>query len=237
MAADADGARAFYTQLFDWTVREISMGEMGMYFIFQKGGADCGAMYQRTADMASIPPFWMSYVRVDDADASTEKAKSLGGSVHNGPFDVPGQGRMSVLQDPQGAAFAIWQPKGHEGVMVRDEAGTLCWNELQVRDAEKAKTFYAALFPWTLKESPEYTEFHIGEQAIGGMIQSKAPDFVPSSWMPYFAVEDCDAAVAKSESLGGQTHAPSFDVPNVGRMAVLADPQGAHFAVIKLTLS
>ena len=237
MAADAKGARDYYSQLFNWTVNEIPMGEMGTYYIFQKDGADSAAMFERTPDMAGVPPFWMSYIAVEDADAATEKAKGLGAAVHKAPFDVFDNGRMAVLADPQGAAFSVWQPKSTPGVGIRDEADTLCWNELQVRDAEKAKTFYASLFPWKLKESSEYTEFHIGDQAIGGMIQSKAPDFVPSFWMPYFAVEDCDAAVTKSESLGGQTFAPAFDVPNVGRMAVLGDPQGAHFAVIKLTLS
>lgn len=236
MAAEAEGARAFYSQLFDWDVREISMGEMGTYYIFQKNGADAAAMYQRMPDMANVPPFWMSYVRVDDTDASTEKAKSLGGTVHNGPMDVPGQGRMTVLADPQGAAFAIWQPKGHEGIGVRDEAGTLCWNELQVRDAGAAKQFYPALFPWRMKESPDYTEWHIGDQAVGGMIAAKAPEHVPSFWMPYFAVDDCDAAAAKAQSLGGRVYAPPFDVPNVGRMAVLGDSQGAHFAIIKLMM-
>ncbi len=235
-AADAAGARSFYTQLFDWTVNEIPMGEMGSYYIFQKNGADTGAMYQRMPDMANVPPFWMSYIRVDDADASTEKAKSLGATIYNGPMDVPGQGRMTVLADPQGATFAIWQPTGHEGIGVRDEAGSLCWNELQVRDAEAAKKFYPALFPWRMKETPEYTEWHLGDQAVGGMTVAKAPEHVPSFWLPYFAVDDCDATVAKAQSLGAHVYAPAFDVPNVGRMAVLGDPQRAHFAVIQLML-
>ncbi len=236
MSSDAAGARAFYTQLFGWSVNEISMGEMGMYYIFQKSGADCAAMFQAGPDMAGVPPFWMSYISVDDADASTEKAKSLGANVHKEPFDVGPQGRMAVLQDPQGAAFSIWQAKQSAGLGIRDEAGALCWNELQVRDEAAAKKFYPALFPWTMKESPEYTEWHIGDRAIGGMIQSKAPEGVPSFWMPYFAVDDCDASVAQAQSLGGQVFAPAFDVPNVGRMAVLGDPQGAHFSIIKLTM-
>ena len=236
MAADAAGARSFYTQLFGWDTREIPMGDLGMYFIFRKDGADAAAMYERTPDMTSIPPFWMSYIRVDDADAATEKATSLGATVHNGPMDVPGQGRMTVLADPQGAAFAVWQPKGHEGIGVRDEANALCWNELWVRDLDAAKKFYPALFPWRMKESPDYTEWHIGDEAVGGMIPSHAPEPVPSFWLPYFAVDDCDAATGKAQSLGAQVFAPPFDVPNVGRMSVLGDPQGAHFAVIHLTM-
>jgi uncharacterized protein len=233
--SDDAGAQAFYTQLFGWTVNSFPMGEMGDYHIFQKDGADCAAMYRYFGDMTGMPPFWMSYVSVADADAATEKALSLGGTAHRKPFDVMENGRMAVLVDPQGAVFAVWQAKGHAGVGVRDEANALCWNELQVRDLDAAKKFYPALFDWRLKETPEYTEFHIGQHAIGGMIPSQAPPGVPSYWLPYFAVEDCDASVARAQSLGGNVFAPPFDVPNVGRMAVLADPQGAPFAVIKLT--
>lgn len=237
MAANAADARTFYTELFGWTVAEHPMGDLGMYYIFQQEGQDVAAMYERTPEMAGVPPFWMSYVRVDDADAATEKAKSLGGTVHNGPMDVGPQGRMTVLADPQGAAFAIWQPGENQGLGIRDDVNTLCWNELWVRDLDAAKKFYPALFPWTMKESPEYTEWHIGEQAIGGMMPSHAPEHVPSFWIPYFSVADCDATVAQAESLGARVFAPPFEAANVGRMAVLGDAQGAYFAVIKLNLA
>lgn len=232
--SDAAAARAFYTSLFGWSVNETPMGEMGTYYIFQKNGADCAAMYQIGPQMAGMPPNWASYVSVADADAGTDKAKSLGAQVLNGPFDVFDFGRMTFLSDPQGAMFAIWQPKSHIGVQVRDEPNTLCWNELQVKDLDTARKFYTALFGWKLKETPDYTELSVGNNAIGGMMASQAPPEVPSYWMPYFAVDDCEASVARAQSNGGQVYAPPFDVPNVGRMAVLADPQGAVFAVIKL---
>ena len=233
---DASSARSFYTSLFGWTVNEFPMGPSGIYSIFQKNGGDVAAMYEMGGEMQGMPPFWMSYISVADADAACEKARGLGGNIHKDAFDVMDKGRMAVIADPQGAAFAVWQPKASIGVDIRDEAGSLCWNELQVRDLDKAKKFYAPLFNWRLKESPEYTEMHLGDNAVGGMIESKAPPEVPSFWMPYLAVDDCDAVVSRAQSLGGMVYAPAFDVPNVGRMAVLADPQGASFAIIKLEL-
>lgn len=235
--SDAAGARTFYPALFGWGVSEFPMGEMGTYYIFQKNGADCAAMYQMGPEHAGMPPNWLSYVAVASADAVTEKAKSLGGTVIQGPFDVFEMGRMSVLQDPQGAVFAIWETKTHRGVGVRDETNTLCWNELQARDLDAAKKFYAPLFDWRLKESPDYTEMHVGADAAGGMLVSQAPPEVPSFWMPYFAVEDCEASVARAQSLGGTPIVPPMDVPNVGRFAMVSDPQGAVFAVIKLSLA
>ncbi|HEY0156922.1 MAG TPA: VOC family protein [Thermoanaerobaculia bacterium] len=232
--SDAAAARSFYTQLFGWTVNEIPMGEMGSYFIFQHRGRDCAAMYEGTGE--GIPPNWLSYVAVADADASAEQAKTLGGQILKEPFDVFDSGRMAVISDVQGAVFAIWQPRSHIGVGVRDEPGTLCWNELQARDVDRAKTFYTALFPWRMKETEDYTEWHLGSNAVGGMMPSQAPPEVPSMWLAYFAVTDCDGVTARAESLSGEAIVPPMDIPNVGRMSVLADPQGATFAIIRLAM-
>ncbi|MGN6185504.1 MAG: VOC family protein [Thermoanaerobaculia bacterium] len=233
---DAHAAREFYKSLFRWTVNENDMGEMGIYYIFQKDGRDCAAMYQMGAQQQGMPPNWLSYVAVANADQSTEKAKSLGGNVVMGPFDVDDHGRMAVIGDPQGAYFAIWQAIKNPGIKVRDEVNSLCWNELSARDLDASKKFYPALFGWRMKESPEYTEWHLGEHAVGGMMQSQAPAEVPPYWLPYFAVADCDASVASAQSLGAHTLVPPMDIPKVGRFAVLADPQGATFAVIKLAM-
>jgi predicted enzyme related to lactoylglutathione lyase len=234
--SDAPAARDFYTRLFDWTVNEVPMGEHGTYYILQKTGRDAAALYQAGLEQQGIPPNWTSYVAVADAEATAKAAAELGANILVGPFDVYDLGRMAVLIDPQGAAFAIWQAKSHAGVSVRNEVNTLCWNELHVRDMDVAKTFYSTLFSWRLKESPGYVEFHLGEDAIGGMLPSPAPPEVPSYWLPYFAVEDCDAAAAKAASLGGQSLVPPTDIPNVGRFSVVRDPQGAAFAIIKLTM-
>lgn len=232
---DADGARAFYTSLFAWDVNEVPMGEQGTYYLFRKDGRDAAAMYQADPSQGT-PPNWMSYIAVADADKSAAQAQSLGATVFAEPFDVFDLGRMSVLSDPQGAVFALWQAKSNIGVQIRDEANTLCWNELQARDLDAAKKFYPALFGWRMKESEEYTEWHLGENAVGGMLASKAPAEVPSYWMPYFAVDDCGATVKKAEAGGATTVVPPMDIPNVGTFAVMFDPQGAVFAVIKLTL-
>lgn len=77
---------------------------------------------------------------------------------------------------------------------------------------------------------------HVGENAVGGMMTSQAPPDVPSYWLPYFAVDDCDDSASKVQSLGGMIMVPPMDVPGVGRFAVAGDPQGAVFAIIKLSL-
>ena len=142
---------------------------------------------------------------------------------------------MAVVQDPQGAAFALWQAKQHSGVELRDETNTLCWNELMTSDVEAAGKFYGALFDWNLKVSPEYTEVHVGQVPAGGLMQiSPEMQGMPSHWQPYFAVDDCDGTLRKAQSMGTEEFFGPFDAPNVGRIAVLKDPHGATFAIIKL---
>jgi uncharacterized protein len=236
--SDHDAAKQFYTSLFGWTFNEFPMDEGYSYTIFQKNGKDVAACYKLMPDMLAngVPPHWMSYVAVDSADDAANKAKELGGNVMNGPFDVYDMGRMAVMSDPQGAMFSVWQSKSHHGIQIRDESNTLCWNELQARNVDAAKPFYKSLFGWELKESPEYNEISVGGQPIGGIMQSQAPPEVPSYWMPYFAVDDCDGTTGKAAGSGATTIVPPMDYPGVGRFSVLSDPQGAVFAVIKLEL-
>ncbi|HEX9164111.1 MAG TPA: VOC family protein [Thermoanaerobaculia bacterium] len=237
--SDAKSAREFYKSLFGWTVNEMPMGDQGIYYMFQKKGKDAAAMYEQMAQEKSegIPPHWNNYVAVTSADASAQKAKSLGGKVLAGPFDVFDAGRMAFVQDPQGAMLAVWQAKRHIGVGIRDEPGTLTWNELLTSDIEGARKFYSALFGWNLKTSPEYTEIHVGERAYGGMMQIR-PDMrgMPSNWAPYFAVDDTDAIAKKAQSSGGSVFMQPTDIPNVGRFAVIGDPQRAMFSVIKVQM-
>jgi predicted enzyme related to lactoylglutathione lyase len=228
---DVPAARAFYAEVFGWTVTEMPMGEGEVYTIFQNAGRAAAAMHGHTA---GAPPNWLSYVAVDNVDHSVVKAQSLGGTVVAGPMDVFNAGRMAVLADPQGALFAIWQANQTPGVGVRDEANALCWNELQGRDIEAAKRFYPPLFGWRMKESDEYTEWHLGENAVGGLLPSTSPGEVPSYWVPYFAVDDCQAFTKKAVSLGANAFVDSKEIEHVGCFSVFADPQGAVFAVITL---
>jgi predicted enzyme related to lactoylglutathione lyase len=151
-------------------------------------------------------------------------------------FDM---GRMAVFMDPTGAAFSIWQPIKFPGSAIVNETGTFAWNELITTDVDAAKAFYSALFGWqpeTHEAGPmSYTEWKLGGRSVGGMMQKPAdmPAQMPSLWTVYFLVDDCDAAAAKVKELGGNVMREPMDI-EPGRFAVLADPTGAAFCVMKL---
>jgi predicted enzyme related to lactoylglutathione lyase len=184
-----------------------------------------------------IPPHWQSYVTVADVDATAAAVPKAGGTVLAGPFDVMDAGRMAVLADPTGAVIAAWQPKNHIGAELVNEHGTLTWNELMSPDIPKASKFYKAVFGWDAETSEgqgmTYTEFKLDGQSIAG---GMAPPMegIPPVWGVYFAVDDADATMAEATKRGATVLNGPIDIP-IGRFAVMMDPQGAVFSVIKLT--
>ena len=225
---DQSAATKFYCGLFGWSANAMPAGpDQPPYVMLSKGGKDAAALYENK----KLHPRWNSYVSVASADDSAAKAQSLGGKIVNAPFDVMDVGRMANLQDPEGVTFAVWQPGRHIGARIINEPGAVCWTELDTRDIEKARKFYASLFDWKLKISPEYTEF-----GFGGMMQmNEHMRGVPPQWVPYFAVENCDTTAKQAESAGARIYAGPMDIPKVGRFAMLGDPQGATFAIFTLS--
>src|SRR5262245_18064075 len=134
------GAEKFYSELFGWTLSKTPMGPDSHYTIFQKGENAVAAATTQDPNQskAGVPPNWLSYVSTANVDASVKKAEELGGKVVAGPFDVMEHGRMAVLVDPQGAAFALWQAYKHPGATAIDEANSLVWTELVTDDVKKA---------------------------------------------------------------------------------------------------
>lgn len=244
--SDQEAAKKFYGELFGWSANDIPMGPEGVYTMFQLNGKDVGAAYTQGNEETSvgIPPNWGLYICVENADESAKAIAAAGGSMLAGPFDVFDAGRMAIAQDPTGATFKIWQPLNNTGVGILGEVNSMCWQELATRDLPTAKKFYATVFGWDPQtkegDSMQYTEIFLKDAdgkpfAFGGMyVMMPHMEGIPPHWLPYFSVADCDSTVEKAKSLGGQPHVPPMDIPNVGRFAMLTDPQGAAFAIIKL---
>ena len=96
-----------------------------------------------------VPPVWVSYVKIDDIDGAAARAAEAGGAVFMPPMDVLDSGRMTLIQDPTGAAFGVWSPRAFEGAALVNRPNTLAWNELQTRDLPAARAFYEHVFGWT----------------------------------------------------------------------------------------
>ncbi|HSB58215.1 MAG TPA: VOC family protein [Methyloceanibacter sp.] len=119
--------------------------------------------------------------------------------------------------------------RGREG-----RARELCWNELITHDPAGARKFYADTIGWTFDAMPmqDGGTYWVGQgrrQDGGWHLRDEGPDFagVPENWMPYLAVDDVDARVKKATRAGATLMRPLFDIPGIGRIAILRQPGGA----------
>jgi uncharacterized protein len=229
VSSDPKQAQDFYTRLFGWGTEVFKPGDAD-YTMILSGGQSHGGFSK--AMEGAPPPHWLSHVRVENLDESIEKAKRAGGELAAGPFEMAEVGRMAIIADPQGAYISAYQPEGETPA----SEGLFVWDELGTTDVDDAQRFYGEVFGWTTSDmGPEYGGYRIfnrGETGIAGLMRLP-DDSIPPQWQPYVAVGDPDATTAKAQGLGGSTLVEPMDVPEVGRIAVLRDPQGATFGIIK----
>lgn len=236
---DAAAARDFYARLFDWQVEVSPDPQYGGYGIAKLGGADAAGISPKQSPEA--PTAWGLYIGADDVDAVSARVAEAGGTVVAPPFDVGDQGRMAVFQDPSGAFVSVWKANQMRG-FATDAPNAYGWAELNARGVEKAIPFYSKLFGWTIRRSemgagqPPYTEFLLDGDSVAGAweMNPQIPAEVPSYWQVYFVAEDVDAAYRKALDLGATEMLAPQDFPG-GRFAIVQDPQGAGFGILKTT--
>ncbi len=237
--SDVEGAREFYSKLFGWQTEVNPDPQYGGYALAKIGAKQVGGIAPRQSPES--PTAWALYIGTDDIDDLAKRAATEGGTVVMAPFDVGDQGRMAVFQDPSGAFVSAWQPLAMRD-FVTDIPSSFGWAELNARGVDRAIPFYEALFGWTTKVSPmgegqpPYTELQLDGKSVAGAweMSSMVPAQVPSYWMVYFNVEDVDRSFIKAIDAGATEMLAPQDYPG-GRFAIVSDPQGASFGLLKST--
>ncbi|HVA06136.1 MAG TPA: VOC family protein [Acidimicrobiales bacterium] len=233
--SDVEGSCRFYADLFGWEAQEPSP-EFGGYFMFTRGGVPvAGGM----GDMGDMPAqnVWKIYLQTDDIAKTLETAESEGAEVNAPAMAVADLGTQAVLVDPTGAHLGTWQPGTFPGFTVFEEHGAPGWCELFTRDHARAVAFYRSVFHWETDTVADSDEFRYttmrnpqGDNDLAGIMDASAwlPDGVPAHWSIYWMVDDVDAAVARTTSLGGSVVAGAENTP-YGILATVTDPSGAQF--------
>jgi len=224
----SERALAFYGAIAGWTAQEVP-GTPG-HRLLQFGAKTVASLHQ----IAEGRDLWVPHVSVDSIERTTADAISLGATLVDSA-DVAGLARLATLRDPEGAVFGLWQPAPHQGAQLTDEVGSVWWIEVLTNDAAAARAFYGRLFGWTAVDTSfepfaTYTVFKRGDVSEGGMLQIGEDWDVSPRWNAIFAVDDCDAALARAKPLGGST-AFVHTVPKHGRIGSLNDPGGAVFVI------
>ncbi|MFI1938568.1 VOC family protein [Streptomyces purpureus] len=244
---DLEAGKRFYGELFGWTFGEDPGAAYGHYTTAFKDGRRVAALAPKRD--GRLPTTWGVYLATPDATALAARIEAAGGSMVMTPFPIGPFGVMALAADPGGAVFGLWQPGSHPGFELQNTPGSFCWAEVYTRHKEAVDAFYTSVFGYETRDidaasegDSEPIDFRVwspkgskaaDDTAIGGrsVINDAFPAEMPSHFLVYFAVEDCDATALAATRLGGRVTEPPFDTP-YGRIAALIDNQGAAFAVL-----
>ncbi len=231
LTKDIDRALSFYPETLPWRIEQTKMQAGPDYWMIQAGEAGVGGLMSPQGD---VPTAWVSYVSVPDVDAAAKKVVAAGGATHVDAFDAPGVGRMQPVSDAQGGMFCLFKAETGDPPPV-DGPGSLHWNELWTQDPEASLAFYETVLGYTHEEmtmpNGKYYIFKDGDQMRAGMLQAPSSD-IPTMWLQYITVDDCDATLARAKKNGATVIAEPMDA-EPGRFAILRDPLGGMIGVIK----
>ncbi|NEX47253.1 VOC family protein [Pseudotabrizicola algicola] len=233
--ADSSTSAAFYGPVMGWHFADA--GVPGFDYTIASMGTDMVAGLM--APDGGMSEVWMMYFAVDDCDATAARARDLGGSVLQGPDDIPGTGRYAIIADPQGAVFGLMQPAdGQPGAAFDQQAaGHANWHELQTPDPAAALAFYTALLGWQAGTAMDmgpmgtYQMVRRGAGDIGGLMALSQPR-TPPHWLPVFGTESIAAAMARITAQGGTPLHGPIEVPGGAFVCYAADSRGAIFALV-----
>ncbi|RSS37067.1 VOC family protein [Streptomyces sp. WAC08241] len=237
MVHGLDATQEFYKALFDW---EFVPGpeQLGPYVRALLGGREVAGIGRLPVDR-HLRIAWTPYLATEDADETAESIRSCGGTVAVGPLDAAEAGRMAICSDPTGAVFGVWQAEAHHGTATAGPPGTPVWNELLTYETSIGK-FYRSVFGFDLEtaDSPghDYATLFVDGSPVASLhgVGDALPRDRGPHWMTYFEVADADAAARLVVELGGRVVSPPRD-GTAGRLAVVADPEGAVFTVVRST--
>ena len=229
---NAAGAQEFYARTVGW--KSQAWEQDPNYRMFAAPNGPIGGMIELRDGM----PLWVPYVGVTDVDAAVEQATRLGATVATPATVLPNGGRYAVLVDPHGGTFGV-----HAGGEMPPEAptgyGEFQWHELATTaDPVEAFGFYNELFGWEELGRHDMGPIGIyllfgrnGEQKGGMFKKGDMGKPGPAYWVCYVRVKDVDDVVATVKAARGTLLNGPMEVPGGDRIAQLADPHGAFFAV------
>ncbi|MET7293796.1 VOC family protein [Streptomyces griseoloalbus] len=236
MVHGLDATEEFYGALFGWEFRPGPV-QLGPYVRAVLDGREVAGIGVLPPDRR-LPIAWTPYFASDDVDRAAETVRSCGGTIGVGPLAAADAGRLAIGSDPCGAVFGIWQAAARPGTAVTGVPGTPAWNELTTFEATHVAKFYETVFGYeaepVVSADLDRVTLHLDGRPVAGVHgvgNALRRDRGPH-WTTYFTVTDADDAVDRVRHLGGRILEPAHD-GSLGRVATVADPEGARFALLQ----
>ncbi|MGC9407324.1 VOC family protein [Streptomyces sp. DZ1-3] len=226
----------FYGSLFGWEFRPGPQ-QLGPYARALLDGYEVAGIGQLPPDR-QLPIAWTPYFASADVNRTAETVRLCGGTVGVGPLDAGEAGRLAIASDPSGAVFGVWQAAAHLGTAVTGVPGTPVWNELTTFETAGVAKFYQTVFGFELEpeaaDGSDYVTLRLDGRQVAGLrgVGSALPRDRGPHWVTYFEVADADASLERLVGLGGHVVEPVRESAR-GRLAMVADPEGARFALLQ----
>ena len=233
ISTDVDRAKAFYTETLGWKSMVMTMGGTEATIFLAN---EVPIAHLASPAMSGVPSHWNNYFRVKDVDATAKAAKEHGGDIAFPPTDIP-PGRFSIVTSPSGAALSLFHEADPSSENAPDGEGSICWTELHSTDMQADLKWLSDALGIESESTPmpdgEYYMLK-GENGPAGGAMKQRVEGAPAFWLSWVAVADVDETLERITRHGGRGLTPIFEDPKVGRMAVVADPTGGPFGIIKL---
>lgn len=236
---DLKSASHFYEELFGWSFYPAESGRKIVNTITLKGAPIGNAIQIKQKKNKVRKSRWLSYMSVENVDASVKLVEQNLGTVYMHPKELPNRGRVAVVKDPQGAVFAMITASGGDppdkGIMENFWMGSELWTS----NVDSAMDFYHSLVGYEKElvdvgTGSKYCLLVKDGQLRAGMVKIPRDDIKPN-WVPYIAVEDVMAVAQKAKQLGGILLIEPDKKVREGMLAIISDPTGAVFAVQQLS--
>jgi len=236
---DLTAAKRFYAGLFGWTFRDIQSGRINYAAAFLDGRPVAGLIHKDAPASKDRQPAWLSFFSVADVDVVKNLALQNAAKVLFEPHSIPDRGREAVFADPQGAVFAVLASSSGDPPDVLAAPGEWIWSSLITSDPDNAAAFYQKLFDYEVFELQAHEGIehlllasHNYARASVNSLPAKSPNAHPH-WLNYVRVEDAVKMTAKVVALGGRVIVEPRIDRHGGKVAVVADPLGAHFGLLE----
>jgi predicted enzyme related to lactoylglutathione lyase len=234
---DLAAAKTFYGGLFGWTFRDFRAGT-ARYAEATLDNRPVAGMIDRPVRAGERrQPAWLGFVAVADVDAVRKAALLQGSRILSEPHDVAGLGRTAVFADPQGAVFGVLASASGDPPEELATSGEWIWTSLFTNDPDAAAAFYQTLFDYEVFEMPDAGSDQHLILASGGYARAAANPLpaagVHAHWLNYVSVDDATRMVARAVALGGKVLLAPRDDRHGGKVAIVADPQGAPFGLLE----
>lgn len=233
ITTNVERAKAFYPEVLGWQVMTAMMGESEAT-MFAAGGVP--RLHVSEPHMPGMPSHWENYLRVTDVDATTRAAEANGGKILVPPMDIP-PGRFSAVASPSGAVLHLF----HEADAERSQnppagTGSIHWTELHSTNLDADLAWLKSTLGVKVETMPmdgggTYYILNGDNGPLGGAMAGMNPN-APAYWLTWVEVDNADDALDRVKRHGGTAMTPVMEMPNIGRMAVVADPTGGVFGVI-----